>query len=374
MRRFHSREKDMRLTEWSTHPIHLAYPRAIQWANSGEDGADYLLLRLVGDDGTVGVAEGVAKTAWAGVTPRTLAVVLEELFIPAIREVDLLDEAAVNRAIGKIPEQRLARSMVEIACWDLRSQVQGMPLWQLWGGEPEVPVSWTVTRQPPTVMARESATMVDRHGFRTLKIKGGQGREVDRIALTEIRAAVGPDVALMVDANRAYSQDEALSYVCELAELSVIVAEDPCQLRPNRAFRELQEASPIPLLVDNGCRSAQDAALFLEQGARALSLKLSGTGVADARRMAAMAREQQCAAHVGFMGETSLGAMVALQLASALPTRAESLPAETSFFLMFDTEYVAERLRVEHGTVRLPTTPGLARWVDWERVRAGQPA
>ncbi len=362
----------MRLAEWSTHPIHLPYPRHIQWASTDEDGADYLLLRLVADDGTVGVAEGIAKPAWGGANPRTLAVVLEELFIPLLRSVDLLDESAVGRALSRVSEQRLARSMIDIACWDLRSQAQGMPLWQLWGGDAEVPVSWTVTRQPPTAMAREAAEMVGGHGFRTLKVKGGQGRDVDRAALMEIRSAVGPDVALMVDANRGYKAEEALDYVQELADLGVTVAEDPCQLRPNRAFHELQEASPIPLLVDNGCRSADDAALLLEHGARALSLKLSGTGVTEAQRMAAMAHAQGCAAHVGFIGETSMGALVALQVASAVPTRAYSLPAETTFFLTFAEEYVAERVRVEDGRVRLPTSPGLARWVDWERVAALQ--
>ena len=40
----------------------------------------------------------------------------------------------------------------------------------------------------------------------------------------------------------------------------------------------------------------------------------------------------------------------------------------TSFFLNFGEDYVTERVRVEDGRVRLPTTPGLARWVDWERL------
>jgi L-alanine-DL-glutamate epimerase-like enolase superfamily enzyme len=263
--------------------------------------------------------------------------------------------------------------MVETACWDLRAQVRGQPMWQLWGGDPEVPLSWTVTRQSPTVMAEEAATMVDRHGFRTLKVKTGQGREADRTALAEIRAAVGTDVQLMTDANRGYKESEALDHLKELADLGVTVAEDPCQLRPNRAFQELQEASPIPILVDNGCRSVEDAALFLERGARALSLKTGGTGIGEAQRIADLAHAQGCAAHIGNVGDAALGSLVALQIHSALPTRHYSLPAEASFFLTFAEDYVAEPLRVEDGRVHLPTTPGNARWVDWERVRALQP-
>jgi L-alanine-DL-glutamate epimerase-like enolase superfamily enzyme len=154
----------------------------------------------------------------------------------------------------------------------------------------------------------------------------------------------------------------------------VIVAEDPCQLRPNPELRQLQEASPIPILVDNGCRSLADAEAFLAHGARAISVKISGTGVREGQGMASMAHAAGCAAHVGFMGETSLGALLALQVASAFPGREHCLPAETSFFLTFADEYVAERVRVEDGQVRLPTTPGLARWIDWERVEAFRPA
>ncbi len=260
--------------------------------------------------------------------------------------------------------------MIDIACWDMRSQARGAPMWQIWGGDPDVAVSWTVTRQRPELMAAEAATMVQRHGFGTLKVKGGQGRDTDRAALRAIRAAVGPTIEMYVDANSAYPEVEASAYLEDLAELGVTLAEDPCRLLPNRAFERLQRESPIPILVDNGCRSIQDAALFIERGARAVSVKLNGTGASDGMRLAQFAEEHGCAAHVGFMGESSLGAMVALQLASALPGRQRNLPAETSFFLTFGEEYVTERVRIAGGRARLLAEPGLARWVDWERVRA----
>ena len=40
---------------------------------------------------------------------------------------------------------------------------------------------------------------------------------------------------------------------------------------------------------------------------------------------------------------------------------------------MFSGEYVAEPLHIKDGTVRLPTTPGHAPWIDWERVHALRP-
>src|SRR5206468_7852779 len=167
---------------------------------------------------------------------------------------------------------------------------------------------------------------------------------IDRAALTEIRAAVGPEAQLMIDANGSYSEHEALDYLEELAELGVTVAEDPCKLRPNRAFEELQTASPIPILVDNGCRSLEDAALFLEHGARAISLKTGSTGIGEARRMAELAHASHCSAHIGNVGDASMGALVAMQVQSALPTRGYSLPSEASFFLTYNQDLLTEPL------------------------------
>lgn len=364
----------MKLAEWSTHPIHLNYSRSIHWPSADEDGADYLLLRLVADDGTVGVAEGNAKPAWNSVNLRTLSVIIEELFVPLLQDVDLLDEAAVAGALRGVREQRTARGMVEVGCWDLRSQALGKPMWQLWGGDAEASLSWVLTRQSPSLMAKEAAAMVGQYGFHTIKVKTGQGRDIDLAALKEIRTAVGPQVQLMTDANGGYQQAEALDHLKELEQLGVTFAEDPCDLRPDRAFEGLQAASPIPILVDRACGSVLDASLFLERGARALSLKTGGTGIGEAQQIAALAHAQHCAAHVGSVTISSLGALVALQVHSALPTRSYSLPAEPSFFLMFDEEYVHEPLRIEDGKVRLPASPGHSRLVDWERVQAMQPS
>jgi L-alanine-DL-glutamate epimerase-like enolase superfamily enzyme len=305
-------------------------------------------------------------------TLETLPGIIEEHIIPLLRDVDLSDAEAVDRALGPARDQGPSRAVAEAACWDLRSQALGRPLWQIWGGDQEVPLSWTVTRQAPAAMADEAGTIVDRHGFRTLKVKTGQGRELDRAAINQIRSAVGADVQLMTDANRGY-KDDPLDYLKEMAELGVTFAEDPCQLRPDAAFAELQAASPIPVLVDNGCRSIEDAAGFIERGARAISLKTGGTGIGEAQRMAELALAHRCAAHVGNVGDASVGALVAVQIHSALPTRGYSLPCEDSFFLTFADDVLKERLRVEDGKLRLPEKPGIGALVDWERVGSFAP-
>lgn len=355
-------------------PIRIPLPKPVQWASLRETAADYLLLKITADNGLVGVAEGTCKVPWTGATLRSLQVVLEEMFVPSLKDVDLLDEAAVARAIRVPREHTLAKAMIDVACWDIRSQFAGQPLWRLWDGPQSVPVCWVVTRQAPAAMAQEAEGMVARHGFRTLKIKGGQGIEADLTALDAIRRAVGDTVELTVDANGHYSAAESPGYVAKLAERGIQWVEDPCKYDPTAAFSALQRACPLPILVDGPCRDVTMAKLFLERGAKGLSIKLGKAGgYTENRAIIDLAAANHVPVNVGILAETSLGSLAALQLQAAVPRHLARLPAETTFFLTLEREYVHAPLTVSEGQVRLPDTPGLAAQIDWKRVKALAP-
>jgi L-Ala-D/L-Glu epimerase len=356
----------MRIAEWSLHFCRLPYTRPVRWFNSVEDGAVLALLRVVGDDGAQGVAEAPLRPTWSGVSPRSLAAVLEDLLLPAVQEVDASDAAAVSRQLARFPEGFLAKMLIDNACWTLRAAGAGKPLWQSLGGEASVEVSWCVTRQPPEAMAREAAEIVAAHGFRALKIKGGQGIETDVAALRQIRAAVGDGIDFYVDANSAYTRAEAAEYVRIIAAEGAKVAEDPCPLQPDRQFAELIETSPIPVLVDSSCASLRDAAQYLDRGATALSVKPGRIGIGEARRIADLARSRGANVCSGMYAESALGTLISLQLAAAL--EAPLVPAEQSFYLMMRDQVLREPLRIEGGHVRLPASSDMARLVDWEKV------
>jgi len=358
----------MRLARSSITVYKLPYPRPIHWKDTVEDGCVFMLLRLYTDDGLEGVAEGPIKPTWTGTTRSSLAAALEEMLLPALDGVDLADAAAVRKRLAPFPENRLAKGLIDNACWDLRSQAQRLPLWRMWGGAPDVPLSWTVTREKPSAMAREAADMVEKHGFRTLKVKGGQGFETDAHALKEIRAAVGPTVSFYVDANSAYTRDEAPRYVRMLADNGSTHAEDPCDLQPNRWFADMQRSSPIPLVVDQRCLSAEDAELFLEQGVRAIGIKSARVGSSIALDIARLADAGGCRVNVGLHAESALGAFASLNVAAAFPKRDGSLPAESTFFLSYADQITHAAPHIRDGSVTLGDACGFAPMVDWSKV------
>ena len=351
-------------------PARLPYARKMTWASSSESAADFMVLRLVANDGAVGCSEGVVKLAWTGATPRMLAVAFEDIFTPLLIGLDPDDEKALGR-IAKVRENNLAKAMIDVAIWDMRACIARTPLWKMWGGRRRVDLSWCVTRQPPADMAREAEHAIAHHGFRALKVKGGQGVDIDIAALREIRRAVG-DILIYVDCNRAYTVADAPDYVSRIADEGVALAEDPCGLEPGRAFGELKAKCRLPLLVDGDCRDLADARIFLESGATALNLKLQkARGFTENREIAAAAHAVGASADVGLFGESSLGSLAALQLAAALPSAA--LPAEVSGFLQFQDEYVREPLRITDGAVDLPETAGFADFIDWRKLEQLRP-
>lgn len=350
----------MKLERWSLHFYRLPYAREVAWANARESAGVFALLVLEAG-GAKGIAEGTLKDTWSGVSPASLKASLEDVLIPRVREVDLTDEKVVAKAFAGIPENRLAKGMVASACWTLRAAVAREPLWKLWDTGRAREVAWTVTRQRPALMGAEAAEVCAKYGFRVLKVKGGQGVEVDLQALKEIRAAVGPKVELYVDANSHYACGDAADYVRRLAQGGVTVAEDPCPLQPDRAFESLQQASPIPILVDRSCASKEEAALYLERGAKALSAKPGRVGLTETRAIAAMAALRHASTAIGIYAESALGTLVNLQ-------QPGNMAAEQTFFLTVTAQVSTLVPQIRDGRIELPAEADLSKLVDWEQL------
>jgi L-alanine-DL-glutamate epimerase-like enolase superfamily enzyme len=359
----------MKLVDWSLHFYELPYQREVVWANAVESAGLYALLVLTDENGAQGVAEGTLKATWSGVSPRSLAASLEDFLIPKVLGVECDGAAGVMKRLEGVPENRLAKAMIDNAAWQIEACRAGHPLWKLWGGTPSVELTWAITRQPPAVMAAEAADVCARYGFRTLKVKGGQRLDIDLAAMREIRAAVGDGVKLYVDANSAYKRTEALAYTLAIQEAGATVSEDPSPLKPDGLFAELQSASGIPILVDRTCMSSLDAAQYLDRGATALSTKVGRIGFSEAREISALAAVRGARVALGLYAESALGTLISLQYGSALPADLQLVAAEQTFYLGIVEQVVTDMPPVREGRIELPATADYSKFVDWERVR-----
>jgi L-Ala-D/L-Glu epimerase len=359
----------MKIVDWSLHFYELPYAREVVWANAVESAGLYALLRLVDESGAHGIAEGTIKATWSGVSPRSLRASLEDFLMPKVLGAECEGAAGLARRLEGVPENRLARGMIDNAAWQIDACLAGMPLWKLWRGQPEVELTWAVTRQPPKAMASEAADVCTRYGFRTLKVKGGQRLDIDLAALREIRAAVGDGVTLYVDANSAYKRTEALAYTLAIRDAGATVSEDPSPLKPDALFSELQAAAGVPILVDRTCTSALEAAHYLDKGALALSTKAGRIGFSEAREISALAAANGARVALGLYAESALGTLVSLQYGAAIPPELRLVAAEQTFYLGIVEQVVTDMPPVKDGRIVLPETPDYSKLVDWERVK-----
>jgi L-alanine-DL-glutamate epimerase-like enolase superfamily enzyme len=354
----------MRIVQARLQAYRIPYTRTVKWSDTVEDSADYVLLTLTDDAGRSAVAEATVKPTWTGVSVGSLMAAVQDLFLPLVLDQTFESEAQLHVPIAQVPENSAAKALVGTACSQLFARESGR-----WSEEPiRVPLSWAVTRAAPAAMADEARQMVQRCGFGTLKIKGGQGLQTDVAAMRAIRSEVGAGVTLTVDANSAYGIDEAPRYVNAMAEAGANVVEDPASVQADAAMRSLVTEAPVPVLVDFPCAGAWHASALLAAGCRAINIKPGRYGLPESKRIAARCAAAGARNCVGLYGESALGTLINLQLLRDLPLLTAWLPSELAFFLTLRDQVLRDELVIESGRVTLPGASALLGMIDPGKV------
>jgi L-alanine-DL-glutamate epimerase-like enolase superfamily enzyme len=134
------------------------------------------------------------------------------------------------RNLGRTGISSMAVSALDVALWDLKSKILGVPLVVLMGGmvRDSVPVygSGGFTSYTDAQLAKQFTGWVDR-GIRRVKMKIGRDPVADLERVHNARSVIGPDVDLFVDANGAYTRKLALSQSEQFALEGVRWFEEP---------------------------------------------------------------------------------------------------------------------------------------------------
>jgi len=209
----------------------------------------------------------------------------------------------IGERLGSESGEHAAKSGLDAALHDLQGKLLGIPTGRLLGlPRSGPPTSWTIWLGDPDDMARRAETASS--SFRRLKLKlgGGDGLDVERVAA--VRAAT--DLPLMVDVNEWWSLDEALDALPRLGELGVEYCEQPLRAG-DEGGRVLRDRSPIPIYVDEDCHTLADVASCAEI-AHGINIKLAKSGgIREAMRMAHAARALRLGVMLGCMLESGLG-------------------------------------------------------------------
>jgi L-alanine-DL-glutamate epimerase-like enolase superfamily enzyme len=164
------------------------------------------------------------------------------------------DMVNVTRNLGRDGITSMAISAVDVALWDLKGKIVGQPVYALLGAVRErVPVygSGGFTAYSETQLCEQLASWVT-DAIPRVKMKIGRNLKADNQRVAAARRAIGADAELFVDANGAYSVQEAISQAQRFAEQGVTWFEEPVFREDYVGTRQVREHSPPGMEISDG--------------------------------------------------------------------------------------------------------------------------
>ena len=349
-------------------PIGLPFRRPYLTATGTLERREMIIVRLRGTDGTTGYGDAVPMSLRGGRGLESIRADLDEICSPALAGFRIggdglaLVPAALERCrvAGAGPQ---ALSAVDVAMLDLIGKLEGLPAWRLLGATSPVPVpcNGTIGADAPEAAAAIAEDMVGR-GFLTLKVKVGTGADLARIRA--ISAACGPNVKLRVDANAAWTVEEAVAALAELGPLGLQLVEQPC--RTLEELAEVRSRSGAGIVADESVNDLEQARRGIALGAvDAVTLKLAKVGGVGAATEIAAA----VPAYLSSALDSAVGIAAAAQAAQVLSARqfAAGLAHGLATSVLF-TDNVADTAHLNGPSLTLDDRPGLGVEVDEDAI------
>lgn len=383
----------MRITGIEAFPYRLPARREFRWASLQKPLGGFVYVEVQTDAGLTGVGEANPLPDWGGdhgrhggETQGTVVEIVKRVIAPALLGLDPLAIEAAHAAIDRVLRgNSYARCAVDMALHDLWGKALGQPVHRLLGGPVRegVRVAHMIGIMPADEAVAEARQAVA-DGITAFQIKGGEDAVRDTKAVAAIRAAVGPDVFLRLDANQGFRRAKTAQRILAGMAGMLDMVEQPVADLAEMA--EITRRAAIDVIADESCWDAHDALqLVAARGADAISIYLAKAGgIAGARKVAAIAEAAGLPCDVNGSLESGIGNAANCQFAlatrcvtlpSVIPVTAPAgTPATAVAGRYYEDDVVAEAFAFAGGALRLSDRPGLGIAVDpakLERYRDG---
>ncbi len=210
------------------------------------------LVKITTEDGTSGWGEGYgpADVLAAGIKYLSQFVIGQN---PLNSEViwDTLYRRTLDYARSGI--LMAAVSAIDVAVWDLKGKILGLPVHQLLGGKKRneiFPYATGLYFREEKDLAKalaDEAVMYKDLGYRSIKMKVGLSIKDDIKNVSAVRNAIGEDIELMVDANHAFNLREAIYLSRALDDFKISWFEEPISPEFYGQYAELRSKTHIPV-------------------------------------------------------------------------------------------------------------------------------
>jgi o-succinylbenzoate synthase len=292
--------------------------------------------------------------------------VISDFIAPLLTGKTIASAADVATLVAGIRGHEMAKAGVENALWDIEAQQKRLPLAKLVGGSWDE-IRWGVSlgiRENPEALVKKVAEEVG-NGYQRIKLKIKPGKDLEYVAAVRKEF---PETQLSVDANSAYTLEDT-EHLQKLDGFHLLMIEQPLRWDDIHSHAKLQKQIKTAICLDECINSVNDAQAAIESGAcRIINIKLGRVGGhSSARKVHDMCWQNNIPVWCGGMLEAGVGRAHNIAM-STLPNF--TLPGDVSASARYwDEDIIEPEVEVTpHGTIHVPTTPGLGYKVKRELV------
>lgn len=324
--------------------------------------AHAVYVKVTSTDGRTGWGEAPPTHVITGDSMGSIIYAIEKVIAPQLIGLNIRQADTVFQTLKRsMMRNTSAKAAVDMAIYDLISQLAKLPLYQLLGGcRHELETDFTVSVNEPAEMAEDAAHYIS-EGFDVLKVKVGIGRiEEDLARIKAIRDRVGYEPKLRLDANQGWNVKEAVRAIglMEDAGFNIELIEQPVYAGDIDGLKYVTENTFTPIMADEAVFTAEDAIRVLQnRAADLINIKLMKSGgIYEALKINALAQSYGVKCMVGSMIETKLGITAAAHFA------ASSVNITRFDFdapLLLAKDLVPGGIVYEGRKIKLPQTAGL---------------
>lgn len=377
----------MKIARVETFPVKRDLKEPFGAAYGWTKARQYLVLRIVAEDGTSGYGE-----CWGPIAGN-------EQFVQRFIAPLIIGQSAI--ATTRVWEQvrfkldRIYKSSapygalggIDIALWDLKGKLLDQPIHELLGGAYHETIPAYATghyfRDVSTLKEQISAVLEEanghiENGFNGLKLKLGLAAvgwdvKADIALMRALREEVGAEISLMIDANCTYSVPEALEVGRAAEELEIVWFEEPLPPEDLDGYRQLTDKLEVPVAAGESWGLLSQFHHIFDR--RAVSIAqpdvCSSGGITEVRRIADLAHVLNipCIPHVY---GTPIVLAAALHVLATIPSHAR-LEYDQSDNPIREALLPQELRLHADSTVSVPTGPGLGIEVDEARLEHLRP-
>ncbi len=298
----------------SYHQIALKYP--FSTALRRVDSVEYIRVEILTDSLHVGVGEAPATKAVTGEDINSIEKDISKYISPKIIGLSLEDASKILLTC----KQNSASCAIDIALYNLKAKEKNKSLKEYLNSKTStLKTAITISLDTPQTMALRTQEALD-NKLDILKVKLGakDGKDLQRIQAVH---EVSKDATILLDANQAWSLDEALNIIEKVSHLNIKLIEQPLKADDLDAMAILTCNSKIPILADESAFNLAEVKRVIEKNAaHMINIKLMKCGgITSALEIIKYCQKNSVTCMMGSMLESPSSIIAAASLAMAYP-------------------------------------------------------